>query len=153
MEIYNCLNLSPAGFDCPQPAQELIGSGNVGNATAGTNSFTSKGVGINVTPTTNTAPGAGLWSIYDDTTGALVDAPDNTVWKVVTDLSVAPATDLEGVTREASGFNPGAYERTAAEVGTPLGGDGEDYLRDAYIRGRLLRGSAIREPFIRNVKS
>jgi hypothetical protein len=55
------------------------------------------------------------------------------------------------VTREATGYNPGAFERTAADVGTPLGG-GVDYLRDLNIRDRFLRGAAIREPFIRNLR-
>ena len=96
-------------------------------------------------------PSTGNRVIYDATNGAMVDAPGNDAWKILTDLSVAPTTDIEGVTREATGYNPGAFERTAADVGTPIGG-GVDYLRDSNIRDRFLRGAAIREPFNRNLR-
>ena len=97
------------------------------------------------------AASTGSQVIYDATNGAMVDAPGNDAWQLLTDLSVAPTTDIEGVTREATGYNPGAFERTAADVGTPLDG-GVDYLRDLNIRDRFLRGAAIREPFLRNLR-
>ena len=129
----------------------LTGSNNVGGS-SGPFPVAQQAGSQTWTFTTDTqAASTGNRVIYDATNGAMVDAPGNDAWKILTDLSVAPTTDIEGVTREATGYNPGAFERTAAEVGTPIGG-GVDYLRDLNIRDRFLRGAAIREPFIRNLR-
>jgi hypothetical protein len=153
VEVVNCLNLSgnTSFVDGGPVATVVTGSGNVGGVT---NPFpvAQQAESQTWTFSTNPAdPSTGSQVIYDATNGAMVDAPGNDAWKILTDLSVAPTTDIEGVTREATGYNPGAFERTAADVGTPLDG-GVDYLRDLNIRDRFLRGAAIREPFIRNLR-
>jgi len=137
-EVYNCV--SPV-------SSSKSGSG--GTVTAANNIFlnwlpvTEQALGQAWTFTTDTqAASTGSQVIYDATNGALVDAPGNDAWQILTDLSVAPTTDIEGVTREATGYNPGAFERTAADVGTPIGGTGG-------IRAACLRGSGIRQPLIR----
>jgi hypothetical protein len=141
IEVYNCLDLAPG---TEVEADDYLGSGNVGCGSGlNSKSFTNLGIGVNYTRTTDTqAASTGSQVIYDASTGAMVDAPGNDAWKILTDLSVAPTTDIEGVTREATGYNPGAFERTAAEVGTPIGGTGG-------IRAACLRGSGIRQPLIR----
>jgi len=131
----------------------VTGSGNLASSVGAHDIPASvKRDGISWTFTTDDqAASTGSQVIYDATNGAMVDAPGNDAWQILTDLSVAPATDIEGVTREATGYNPGAFERTAADVGTPMDG-GVDYLRALNIRDRFLRGAAIREPFLRNLR-
>jgi len=152
-EIVNCVNLgSGASFQDAGPTTTTItGSNNFGGATSPFPVALQAGSQTWTFTTDDQAASTGSQVIYDASNGALVDAPGNDAWQILTDLSVAPATDIEGVTREATGYNPGAFERTAADVGTPLDG-GVDYLRDLNIRDRFLRGAAIREPYLRNLR-
>ena len=139
-------------FEFAGPTVLVTGSANVGPGVADPFPVALQAESQTWTFTTDPqAASTGSRVIYDATNGAMVDAPGNDAWKILTDLSVAPTTDIEGVTREATGYNPGAFERTAADVGTPIGG-GVDYLRDLNIRDRFLRGAAIREPFNRNLR-
>ncbi len=67
--------------------------------------------------------------VYDDNTGQLYDVSGNDAWHYLTDLTNAPAIAIDGLTRDASGFNPGAFEESAGgslpsqvTTGTPVSG-------------------------------
>jgi hypothetical protein len=62
------------------------------------------------------ASSTGNQVIYWPTTGKLSITSGNDAWKILTDLTDVPATDIAGTTREASGYNPGAYEESAVRI-------------------------------------
>ncbi len=127
MELNNCLNLASGGLDCP--VVELLGSGNVGNGITGSNSFSSRGVGINLNPTSNTSPGAGDWSIFTSATGELVNVSANDAIGVGTGTK-APITDINGVSRIRGASNeyadPGAFSVENITYNRTIG-PGRDY--------------------------
>lgn len=67
------------------------------------------------TLTTDTnAPSTGNQAIFDPYTSKLYDVAGNDAWKVLTNLSNVPVTDIVGNSRKATGYNPGAFEEDAA---------------------------------------
>ena len=115
VEIVNHVHLGNSGVyagNYTDPARVFTGSGNVGPALSPFPAAI-QAEGQTWTFTTDTmATSTGNQVIYEAGTGRLSDAAGNDAWHILTDLSVAPATDIEGVTRSASGFNPGAFETT-----------------------------------------
>ena len=113
-KILNCLSLGTRSYT-ESSAATLAGSNNFGGAAnpfptalqAGSQTWT-------FTTDTNetTSPSTGSQVVYDDETGRLYDVPGNDAWQILTDLTGVPATDIDGITRSASGYNPGAFEET-----------------------------------------
>lgn len=99
----------------------VTGSGNIeANHSQALDVSTNQG-GVRWTFSTDvTDASTGSTIIWDDTTGLMYDttaAPGNDAWQVLTSLVGTNSTDIQGLTRNVSGFNPGAYE--AAVTVTP----------------------------------
>jgi len=98
----------------------LQGSGNVTEQTTFGDLIIPAGDGIFAgnqtwTLTTDTdASSTGNQAIFDPYTSKLYDVTGNDAWKVLTNLSNVPATDIAGNSRKATGYNPGAFEEDAA---------------------------------------
>ena len=112
-EFHNCVSLYISSQQTDGAYATVTGSStNVGGAA---NAWPSalQAESQTWTFTTDTiATSTGNQVIYEAGTGRLSDAAGNDAWQILTDLTYAPVTDIEGVTRSASGFNPGAFETT-----------------------------------------
>ena len=153
LELTNVLVLGPrAFFDFGGATLVLTGSNNFGGVD---NPFPAalQGSPYPITATTNTSPGPGDFAIYDATTGALIDSPENDVLDQGVGPAVnsdVPTTDILGVTRSGATADPGAFEIVA--VVPPTTDDGLPFpsgIRGAALRGLGIRGLAIRGRHLR----
>lgn len=98
----------------------LQGSGNVTEQTFFGNLTLPAGDGLFAgnqtwTLTTDTnASSTGNQAIFDPYSSKLYDVTGNDAWKILTNLSNVPSTDITGASRKATGYNPGAFEEDAA---------------------------------------
>ena len=128
-EVLNCLVLNEGtGGAWSYSGSNATGSNNFGGST---DPFPAaiQGSPYPITATTNTSPGAGDWAIYDATTGALVNVPDNSVIGEGT-ATGAPTTDINGEDRIRGAsdeyVDPGAFSVDKTTYTKSIGA-GRDY--------------------------
>jgi hypothetical protein len=109
-ELSNNLILVPAGWYQSTSTYTLTGGSNVSGPTQALPSAIQAESQTWTFSTDTTAVSTGSQAIYDSATGRLWDVAGNDAWNILTDLTNVPALGLTGVARQASGFNPGAFE-------------------------------------------
>ncbi len=123
LSVFNCF--APINLTDSSDTSVLAGSGNVTSQTDFESLTIPASNGLLAgnqtwTPTIITdASSTGSLAIYDPYTCKLYDVSGNSAWHVLSSLENVTTTDIAGVTRSASGFNPGAYEADARVIVLP----------------------------------